>query len=98
MFVGETSETLDEEEEFGVEVTYTLSAPKVPRKTESESSYEKDDDEPAVQQLPPEGKEKVKRGRRSSLRRPSEGSIVSTAAPKSRWSVSPRLSPNVLMD
>jgi hypothetical protein len=91
MFVGETSETLDEEEEFGVEVTYTLNAPKVPRKTESELSYEKDDDEPAVQQLPPEGKEKVKRGRRSSLRRPSEGSIVSTAAPKSRWSMSPQV-------
>ncbi|KAL7517420.1 hypothetical protein ACHAWX_002344 [Stephanocyclus meneghinianus] len=91
MFVGETSETLDEEEEVGVEVTYTLNAPKVPRKTASGSSYDEDEDEPAVQQLPPEGKEKVKKGRRNSLLRPSEGSIVSTTAPKARWSMSPQV-------
>ncbi|KAL3779443.1 hypothetical protein HJC23_012720 [Cyclotella cryptica] len=91
MFVGETSEALHEEEEFGVEVAYTLNAPKVPRRTSVESSNEKDDDEPAVHQLPPEGKEKTKRGRRNSLLRPSEESTVSATASKSRWSITPQV-------
>ena len=57
MFVGETSETLDDEEEFGVDMTSTLNAPKVPHKTGSELCYDKDDDELEVQQLPLEVKE-----------------------------------------
>jgi hypothetical protein len=91
MFVGESSESLDEEEEFGVEVSYTLNAPKIPRKTSSESSNDKDDHEPEVQQLPPEGKEKGKRGRRNSLLTPAGESNVSATTSKSRWSISPQV-------
>ena len=78
MFVRQSSETLDEEEECGVEVACTLNATKVPRKLSPVKETNSNEVGSVAQKLPQESKEKVKLGKK-------------VTGAKSRWSKSPQL-------